>query len=84
MWYQTGPYKAYYYTGRYQDVIDLANSTLDTVSDKSLEESIYWRGMAELALGDNASAVEDFRRAVYLNSSFTPGIEALNNLGVQP
>ena len=84
MWYQTGPYKAYYYTGRYQDVINLANVTLDTVSDKSLEESIYWRGMAEQALGDTAAAIADFRMTVYLNSSFTPGIEALINLGVQP
>jgi tetratricopeptide (TPR) repeat protein len=84
MWYQTGPYKAYFYTGRYQDVINLANVTLDTVSDKSLEESIYWRGMAEQALGDTAAAIADFRMTVYLNSSFTPGIEALQNLGVLP
>jgi len=84
MWYQTGPYKAYYYTGRYQDVINLANVTLATVSDKSLEESIYWRGMAEQALGETAAAIADFRETVYLNSSFTPGIEALKNLGVQP
>jgi hypothetical protein len=64
LWYQTGPYKAYYYTGRYQDVINLANVTLDTVSDKSLEESIYWRGMAEQALGDTAAAIADFRMTV--------------------
>jgi hypothetical protein len=84
LWYQTGPYKAYYYTGRYQDVIDLANVTLDTVSDKGLEESIYWRGMAEQALGDTTSAIADFRQTVYLNSNFSPGIEALKSLGVQP
>ncbi len=84
MWYQTGPYKAYYYTGRYQDVINLADVTLETVSDKSLEESIYWRGMAEQALGNTAAAIADFRMTVYLNSSFTPGIDALINLGVQP
>jgi len=84
MWYQTGPYKAYYYTGRYQDVINLANLTLDTVADKGLEESLYWRGMAEQALGDTASAIADFRQTVYLNKNFTPGIDALKNLGVQP
>ena len=33
MWYQTGPYFAYYYSARYQDVINLANTTLnDTIS----------------------------------------------------
>jgi tetratricopeptide (TPR) repeat protein len=84
LWYQTGPYKAYYYTGRYQDVINLADTTLETVADKGLEESIYWRGMAEQALGDTSKAIADFRRTVYLNPHFTPGIEALNNLGVQP
>ncbi|MDX1438236.1 MAG: C39 family peptidase, partial [Anaerolineales bacterium] len=49
MWYQTGPYWAYYYSGRYQDVIDLANTTLyDTISEPTLEESIYWRALAYL------------------------------------
>ena len=28
MWYQTGPYFAYYFSGRYQDTINLANTTL--------------------------------------------------------
>ena len=31
MWYQTGPYRAYYYTSRYQDVITLANSNESTL-----------------------------------------------------
>ena len=32
LWYETAPYYAYYYTGRYQDVIDLATQTLDRIS----------------------------------------------------
>ncbi len=28
VWYQTGPYQAYYYTNRYQDVVNLADFTL--------------------------------------------------------
>jgi hypothetical protein len=39
LWYQTGPYWAYYYTGRYQDVIDLATTTLGAMSQPVLEES---------------------------------------------
>ena len=39
LWYQTGPYFAYYYSGRYQDVIDLANVTFDTIGEDVLEES---------------------------------------------
>jgi hypothetical protein len=48
LWYQTGPYFAYYNSGRYQDVIDLANVTFDTIGDDVLEETWYWRGMGEL------------------------------------
>ena len=45
MWYQTGPYKAYYYTNRFADVINLADTTLnDTIAEPVLEESLYWRG----------------------------------------
>ena len=29
LWYQTGPYFAYYYAGRFQDVISLADQTLE-------------------------------------------------------
>ena len=84
MWYQTGPYRAYYYTGRFQDVINLANVTFDTIGDDVLEESFYWRGMARLALGDTEGAIEDFRRAVELHPDFQPALEQLELLGVQP
>jgi tetratricopeptide (TPR) repeat protein len=84
MWYETGPYFAYYYTGQYQKVIDLANNTLTTPITPTLEESIYWRGMARLALGETGNAVDDFKETVYLNHSFTPGWDMLNQLGVEP
>ena len=85
MWYQTGPYFAYYYSSRYQDVIDLANYTLDKTSGQpTLEESLYWRGMAEYAMGNTHDAVEDMRRAVYYNKNFTAGIAKLQEWGVIP
>ena len=53
MWYQTGPYFAYFYTGRYQDVIDLADTMILRRVDKPyLEETWYWRAKAKVALGD--------------------------------
>jgi len=73
LWYQTGPYWAYYYTGRYQDVIDLATLTLDTMSDPILEESWYWRGLAKEALGDLEGALADLQESVRLNPNFSPG-----------
>ncbi len=85
MWYQTAPYKAYYWAGRYQDVINLANTTLiETIADPTLEESLYWRGRAYLAAGQTNEAIADFRETVRLNPNFTPGWIELNNLGVNP
>ena len=84
LWYQTGPYFAYYYSGRYQDVIDLANATFNTVSSPVLEESWYWRGMAKLALGDSQGAIDDFRESVRLHPNFDPATYQLSLLGVSP
>jgi tetratricopeptide (TPR) repeat protein len=85
LWYQTGPYWAYYYTGRYQDVINLANTTLGTVlGGPTLEESLYWRGMAEGALGDMNAAVTDFKYANHLNPKMTVIIQELQTLGITP
>lgn len=82
LWYQTAPYWAYYYTGRYQDVIDLANTTLnETVSEPVLEESFYWRALAYEALGDLEAAIDDLRQSVRLNPHFAPGWEQLDRLG---
>lgn len=83
VWYQTWPYWAYYYSGRFQDVINLANTTLyETISEPVLEESFYWRGLAREALGDLQGAIDDLRTSVKLNPNFTPGWEQLNRLGV--
>ncbi|MCK4488628.1 MAG: C39 family peptidase, partial [Anaerolineales bacterium] len=79
-WYQTGPYKAYYFSGRYQDVINLANFTLDTIADNSLEETLYWRGLAYYALGKKALSQLDFYQAVWLNPNFEDAIYQLSQL----
>ena len=85
MWYQTGPYWAYFYTGRYQDVISLANITLtDTISKPTLEESIYWRGQAKYMIGDTPGAIADYREALRLHPNWRPATQALQDLGVQP
>lgn len=82
VWYQTWPYWAYYYSGRYQDVINLAETTLfETISEPVLEESFYWRGLAREALGDLQGAIDDMRQSVNLNPNFGPGWEQLSRLG---
>jgi tetratricopeptide (TPR) repeat protein len=81
LWYQDGPYAAYYYTGRYQDVINLAHSTLINVDKPVLEETYYWRGRAKAALSDREGAIEDLKRAYDLNPNSTPAGVELQGLG---
>lgn len=80
MWYQTGPYWAYFYTGRYYDVINLATTTLDSMSKPVLEESFYWRALALEALGDTSGAIADMREAVRLNPNFLVGAQQLERM----
>lgn len=84
MWYQTGPYWAYYYTGRYQDVINLSTTTLDAMSEPVLEESYYWRALAREALGDTNGAIKDLQFALKFHPGFEPALEELKQLGVKP
>jgi tetratricopeptide (TPR) repeat protein len=85
MWYQTGPYWAYFYAARYQDVVNLANLTLtETISKPTLEESIYWRGRAKYMIGNTQAAIDDFREALRLHPNWPPAIQALQDLGMQP
>ena len=82
LWYQTGPYFAYFYSGRYWDVLSLAETTLSAMqSDKNLEESYYWRGMAKAALGDTTGAVADYQASVKYHEGFAPALFQLNQLG---
>ncbi|OQY34264.1 MAG: hypothetical protein B6I38_02620 [Anaerolineaceae bacterium 4572_5.1] len=80
MWYQTGPYWAYYYTGRYYDVLNLATQTIENVSEPAIEESWYWRALAREALGDVSGAISDLEEAVKLNENFETGWYHLNRL----
>jgi hypothetical protein len=80
LWYQDGPYNAYYQTGRYQDVVNLAHTTLLSVDKPVLEETYYWRGMAKEKLGDREGAIEDLQRAYALNPNSTPAGGELQRL----
>jgi len=84
MWYQTGPYFAYYYTGRYQDVINLADLTLTSTGVSEIEETWIWRGRARLAIGDQVGAIEDFRKALEYHPEWEVAEAELGNLGIAP
>ena len=70
VWYQTGPYYAYYYSGRYYDVISLAETTLASTQEPYLEESHYWRAMAYVALGEFEKAQDDVETCLQLHTGF--------------
>ena len=78
LWYQFGPYEAYYQTGRYEDIVLLANTTLQ--DRPYFEESFYYLGLAQAALGDDTSARVNLEKAVAFNPSFTPASDALAGL----
>jgi hypothetical protein len=83
MWYNTAPYYAYYFTGRYWDVITLATTTLDAMAEPMLEESYYWRARAEFALGDTVGAEKDLRLALKYHKRFQPALDMLTEMGIQ-
>lgn len=85
MWYQTGPYFAYFYTNRFSDVISLATTTLeDTISEPVLEESLVWRARAYYMIGNTQAAIDDYRAALKVHRGFLPALQGLQELGVQP
>ena len=87
MWYQTGPYFAYYYSARYLDVINLADTTLTDPAnkeDRTLEESLLWRGRAYYMSGNTQAAIDDYRAALKIHVDWLPAIQALQDLGLQP
>jgi len=84
MWYESGPYSAYYHSERYQDVISLANQTLGNMAEPVLEESYYWRALSYLALGDQNKAINDLRTSLKHHPGYIPSLDMLNQLGVSP
>ncbi|MAT97861.1 MAG: hypothetical protein CL608_12010 [Anaerolineaceae bacterium] len=78
LWYQFGPYEAYYEVGRYEDVILLADVTL---KDRPyFEESFYYKGLALAATGETAAAEENLEKAATFNPNFDPAVVALAEL----
>lgn len=78
LWYQFGPYEAYLQTGRYEDVIVLADVTL--LDRPYFEESYYYKALAQAELGDVEAARQNLQRAIDFNPTFVPARTALEEL----
>jgi hypothetical protein len=81
LWYEHRPYLAYMKTGRYEDMIELADAVLSTQGGRNVEETYLYKGHALLFQGDVRGAVEAYRSALELNENFYPAEIALQSLG---
>lgn len=78
LWYQFGPFRAYYEVGRYDEIIALADATL--AQAKSVEELFYWRGRALQAKGDIEGARAAWQAALGFNPNYAEAAAALAEL----
>jgi hypothetical protein len=79
-WYQFEPFRAYYETGRYSDVMALVQSNITTLGGGFVEETFYWQGRALEAQGDRAGAAAAYRRALQQNSRYDEARDALERV----
>lgn len=80
--YQFGPFHAYFQTQRYEDLLALADHTLQVTPNS--EEGLLWKGWALYALGDNQGAIDAFRKSYQSNPTSHDASYALNFMGVTP
>ncbi len=74
LWYQFGPYEAYFRTGRFDDVLLLADTNRNITP--YVEETYYWKGVVYAARGDRQAALSELDRALFYNRNFIPAQEA--------
>jgi tetratricopeptide (TPR) repeat protein len=83
LWYQFGPYEAYYHVGRYDDMIALARASLDDGGGDEVEETYYYGGLARQGKGEFERAMNNFNSALQWNPNFTPARIARDTLTAQ-
>jgi tetratricopeptide (TPR) repeat protein len=81
LWYQTGPYYAYYYLQRYQDLYNLTKQTLDKTPEDAIPETWVWKGRAEVKLGLRDEAIESFKQALFWHPGWWVAKDELIALG---
>lgn len=72
-WYSFGVFEAYSLAGRHQDVLDLADATIE--SGGPGEEIYLWKGLAHQALGDEAAAQDAYNKGLWWNPTYQPILE---------
>ena len=72
LWYQHRPYIAYMKTGRYDDMLELADATLIDPGGRNVEETYFYKGHALSFLGDLDGSADAYEQALKLNEFFYP------------
>jgi tetratricopeptide (TPR) repeat protein len=80
LWYQFQPYLAYLKLDRYQDVVTLADATLETQGGRNVEETFWYKGHALAYLGDIQGAITAYETALTVNANFYPAQWSLDSL----
>ena len=83
LWYQTGPYFAYYYTGRYADVVRIATqNSIQMVREACSGRIFYWRALLRSSWANDAAG--GLSNLPQVPPGFVPCQTELNNLGIFP
>lgn len=78
LWYQFGPYEAYYQVGRYEDVLTLADATI--ANNPYAEESFYFKALVYQDRGQLPAARRELETALRNNSNYSAAQIALNQV----
>jgi tetratricopeptide (TPR) repeat protein len=79
LWYQFGPFEAYFNVGRYDDVLSLVQNNL-TNNGEYVEETYFWQGQVFQAQGRTQDAINAYRNALSMNRYYTEAQQALDAL----
>ena len=80
LWYEFRPYIAYMKVGRYQDMLTMADTTLETTGGRNVEETYLYKGHALAFLGDISGARAAYQQGLKLNENSYPIQWALDSL----
>lgn len=72
----------YYYLGDYKSAIESSNDCIDFDIEEDSENAEHYfnRGNIHLKMNENVKAKYDFEKALEIDNSFEPAIDAINNL----
>jgi DNA-binding SARP family transcriptional activator len=78
LWYQFGPFEAYFQSSRLDDVVALAQNTISTTP--YVEETYYFLGRVNEVRGNIDEAISQYETALRFNRNFQPADDSLTRL----